>query len=297
MLVMTIIVTMKRWLRRLLLLALAAVFSFAGVSWLSAQRLTGAHRRAVGNPPKDFPFPIESIKFTTRDEHTLSGWLMPAEKSDCAVVLLHGYGGDRRSMLPRAKSLRALGYTALLYDARACGESSGERITFGYREREDLLAAVKLLKERGHRNIACLGVSQGGATILFAAEELKDVKCVICESAYDEMTHAVDRRTRRFGGVPGWFGASLLVPFAESRLALSIDEVRPVDYIAKLPCPVFIMSGDRDTRTWPEDTRRLFEAAREPKELWMIDGAGHEDLFRHVGYEEKMRAYLKRHFE
>jgi dipeptidyl aminopeptidase/acylaminoacyl peptidase len=160
-----------------------------------------------------------------------------------------------------------------------------------------VIAAVKFLKDRGCQDIACLGVSQGGAAILFAAEELRNVKCVICESVYDEMIHAVDRRMRRYTGVPGCLGACLMIPFAERRLELSIDDVKPAECISKLPCPVLIISGERDDRTWPEDTQRLFEAAREPKDLWMIPEARHEDLFRYAGYEKKVRAFLQRHVE
>ncbi len=288
---------MKRWLLRITLIVLAAVLLFVGGSWLAAQRLTRARPSVVGKAPSDFPYPVESITFTTRDDHALSGWLVPADERDRAVVLLHGYTGNRKHMLPRARSLRAHGYTVLLYDARACGESAGACVTFGYREREDVIAAVKFLKDRGHERIACLGVSQGGATILFAAEDLQGVTCVICESVYDEMTHAVDRRLRRYTGIPGWLGASLLIPFAEHRLDLSIDDVKPIAHIAKLPCPVYIISGDHDDRTLTEDTQRLFDAARVPKDLCLIEGAGHEDLFRHAGYEEKLHAYLKKHLE
>jgi fermentation-respiration switch protein FrsA (DUF1100 family) len=198
-------------------------------------------------------------------------------------------------MVPRARFLREQGYSVLLYDARACGESSGDAITFGYRERQDVIAAVQFLKDRGCRVIGCLGVSQGGATILFAADELPDVKCVICESVYDEMVHAVDRRMRHYTGVPGSLGACLLVPFAERRLGLSIGEVRPVDHVAKLPCPLLIISGGKDERTWPEDTERLFEAAASPKELWLIPEARHEDLYHYPGYQEKVSAFLQRH--
>jgi dipeptidyl aminopeptidase/acylaminoacyl peptidase len=218
-------------------------------------------------PPADLPYPVESIQFPTRDGEALAGWLLPAEGSKKAVVLLHGYGGTRKQMLRRACFLRAHGFTALLYDARACGESTGDRITFGFREREDVIAAVKILKDRGHTEIACLGVSQGGATILFAADELADVKCIICESVYDEMAHAVDRRMRRYTGVPGWLGGCIMVPCAEQRLGVAIGEVKPRDYIAKLRCPVFIISGECDDRTLPEDTQRLFDAAHGPKSV------------------------------
>lgn len=286
---------MKRTLRWLALIVVLAASLFVGVSWIYAQRLTRARPSDIGMPPADFPYPVEDVAFTTSDDHHLSGWLVPSQDRRRAIVLLHGFGGNRKQMLPRARFFREQGYTALLYDARACGQSTGDAITFGYRERHDLIAAVKLLKDRGCQGIACLGVSQGGATILFAADELRDVKCVICESVYDDMTHAVDRRLRRYTGVPGSLGACLLVPFAEHRLDLSIDDVKPIDHIGKLPCPIFIISGDRDDRTYPEDTLRLFDAAREPKELWMIPSANHEDLFRFQSYDDKVGAFLRRH--
>jgi uncharacterized protein len=288
---------LKRTLRWIALVTGCAALLFVGISWFYARNLTRARPSAIGAPPSDFPYSIEAIKFTTADEQTLSGWLVPADDRKKAIVLLHGFTGNRKQMVPRARFFREQGYTALLYDARASGESTGDAITFGYRERADLIAAVKFLKERGYEQIACLGVSQGGATILFAAEDLRDMKCVICESVYDEMRHAVDRRMLRYTALPGWLGAPLMVAFAEQRLDLSIDDVKPADYIGKLPCPVLILSGAKDDRTWPEDTQRLFEAAREPKELWMIDGARHEDLFRFAGYPEKVRGFLRAHLE
>jgi dipeptidyl aminopeptidase/acylaminoacyl peptidase len=284
---------MKRLLRWIVLIALFAGLLFVGVSWVYAHRLTRARPNTVGSPPADFPFAIENVTFTSSDQQTLAGWLVPAPNSERAIVLLHGYTGTRRQMLPRARFFREQGYTVFLYDARAGGESTGDQVSFGYRERHDVIAAVKFLRDRGCKDIACLGVSQGGATILFAAKELPDVTCVICESVFDEMTHAVDRRMRRYTGVPGCLGACLMVPFAEHRLGLVIDDVRPVDHIAALKCPVFIISGEKDDRTWPEDTQRLFEAAREPKQLWMLPDAGHEDLFRFAGYEAKVLDFLR----
>jgi dipeptidyl aminopeptidase/acylaminoacyl peptidase len=288
---------MKRILRGTILIVFTVAALFVGGSWFAADRLTCARPTAIGAPPGDFPYPIESVQFTTTDEQTIAGWFVAAEDRAKAIVLLHGKAGNRKQMLPRARYFRELGYNVLLYDARACGESTGDQITFGYREKHDLIAALKFLDDRGHPNIACLGVSQGGATILFAAEALPNVKCVICESVYDDMTHAVDRRMRRYTGTPGWFAACLTVPFAEQRLDLSIDDVCPVKHIGRLPCPVLVISGANDDRAWPEDVQRLFSAASEPKELWMIDGAGHQDLFQHSGYQDKVAAFLKRHLD
>ncbi len=219
---------------------------------------------------------------------------MPAEDTERAIVLLHGFGGDRRSMLPRAEFFRRQGFNVLLYDARASGESSGAVRTMGYQEARDMDGALSFLRSKGMRRIACLGVSQGGATVLLAADNLEDVRCVVCESVYDTLAHAVDRRFRHYLGIPGWLGGCLIIPIAEYRTGVNFDLVQPAGHIGKLCCPVFLVSGDQDTKTWPEDTRRLFEAAREPKELWMVPGAGHGDLF---GPEYKVRvlAFLRKH--
>ena len=268
---------------------------FVLVSWLAARQLTSASPSTIDMPPDAFPFPVEEAVFTTRDGETLSGWLLPAEASAPAIVLLHGHGGTRLQMTRRAKLFRSLGYAALFYDARACGASTGDTVTFGWRERADLIAAVDFLRQRGHERIACLGVSQGGATILFANTELGALACVVCESVYDDMTHAVERRARLLTRMPGWLVFSLLVPFAESRLGVSINELSPVDHVARLNCPLLLISGDQDARVLPSDTERLFEAAREPKEIWMVPGAEHEDLFRYPGYAERVTNFVQRH--
>ncbi len=286
---------MRRWFIRGAVCLIILTITFVAGSWLSARHLTSAKPQKVGAPPADFPYPIESAAFKTRDNETIQGWLVPTDSNAPAIVLLHGYRGTRRQMIQRAKLFRSLGYAVLLYDARACGESTGEAITFGLRERADLVAAVDLLRKRGHERIACLGVSQGGATILYAADELGDLRCVVCESVYDDMTNAFDRRSRRLSRSPGWLTGVLVVPFAESRLDVSIDELSPVDHISKVRCPLFVISGDADDRAWPIDTERLFEAAREPKELWMIAGAKHEDLFRFPDYERRVIEFVQRH--
>lgn len=290
----------RRWLRRLTTALLVGIVLFVAGSWYFAYRLTKPHQHSVGDPPASFPFSVESIKLACDDGRTVRGWLVPAAYHERAIVLLHGYTGDRTTMLPRAKFFREQGYTVLLYDACACGESVGECITFGYRESHDLLAALAFLRQRGYQRLACLGVSQGGATIIFAAQQpqqLDKVRCVICESVYDDMEHPVDRRFRRYLGIPAWPASCLMVPFAEWRTGITIDQVRPVDHIGKLPCSVFVISGDQDNRVYVDDTRALFAAAAEPKELWLIPGAGHQDLFRCEGYEAKVTAFLEKHMK
>ena len=64
------------------------------------------------------------------------------------------------------------------------------------------------------------------------------------------------------------------------RLGISADDLRPIDEIANLGCPVFIMSSEKDRTTRPEDTETLFSRAQSPKQLWFVPKAGHVDLHR-----------------
>ena len=123
---------MKRSSRWIVGIVLAAAILYFGASWIYSQRLTRARPSAVGTPPREFPYPIESITLKTRDEQTIQGWLVPASDPKKAIVLLHGWGGNRKQMIRRAQFFREQGY-------RACSTMRARQstaiITFGYRER------------------------------------------------------------------------------------------------------------------------------------------------------------------
>ena len=89
---------------------------------------------------------IESVSFLADDGVRLSGWMAIGD-SGKAVILLHGYTGDRTAMLPQAKMLFDEGFTVLLFDFRHRGESEGDFVSFGYYEKQDVLAAVNLIEE------------------------------------------------------------------------------------------------------------------------------------------------------
>jgi fermentation-respiration switch protein FrsA (DUF1100 family) len=176
----------------------------------------------------------------------------------------------------------------LLYDARGHGRSSGEKVSAGFLEVADLLGAIDFLKTQGATNVGCLGVSQGGATVLLSADKLPtEVNWAIVESVYPTMGDALDRRFRKDLRLPGWLAGALFVPFAEHRLGIEIDQISPIDQIGKLHCPVFVIGGTEDQHTLATSTQSIFSAAPEPKQLWLVPGAAHVDLY---GFAKKTYA-------
>lgn len=183
-------------------------------------------------------------------------------------------------MVARARLFHDAGYATLLYDARGHGLSEGSQVSAGWFETADLLGALDFLRSQNFRKFGCLGTSQGGATILFAAEKLpKDVRWAIIESTYPTIRDALDRRFRKDLYLPGWLAGALFIPFAERRLGLSIDQINPINHSQNLKCPVFVLGGTIDQHTLQQSTQAIYDAAREPKELWLVRGAAHVDLY------------------
>jgi fermentation-respiration switch protein FrsA (DUF1100 family) len=81
------------------------------------------------------------------------------------------------------------------------------------------------------------------------------------------------------------------------RLGVARSALRPIDRMAGLGCPVLLISGVEDAHTTAADTRALFDAAQDPKELWLVDGAGHVDLHAAApaAYAARVGAFLGRH--
>jgi fermentation-respiration switch protein FrsA (DUF1100 family) len=282
-----------RWL--IAVVALLGV-AYVGFSAYYAIQFTSPMPKPAGSFAEYLPSTTETVRFNATDGVPLSGWFVPQPGATRAAILLHGHGSNRRQMLARARLLHAHGYAVLLYDARGHGESGGDRISIGWFEKRDLLGALDYLRGRGFREFGLIGLSQGGATIALAASELRDIKWVTLESVYPTLRDAVDRRFRRMFALPGWLAGMLMIPMAEWRLGVSIDEVSPLAHVAELRCPIFFLQGEADLSTLPESARALYALAREPKSLWLVPGAAHVDMygFAKAEYEKRLLEFIAR---
>lgn len=282
-------------MRRLILaVGLPVVAGFAVVLWVGGA-LTAPHPRNIGPPPRDIP--TENVSFYGLQGNRLEGWLLAGQPGKGVIVLLHGVRADRRSMLGRARFLHGAGYSVFLFDFQGHGESPGTEITFGYRESGDAAAAVQYVRRRfpGER-VGVIGVSLGGAASL-VGDAVLDVDALVLEAVYSTLERAVENRMAIALGDFGRFLAPLLLWQVKPRLGFDPGKLSPFDRISRIKSPVLIIAGARDARTTLAESHALFRSAPEPKALWIIEQARHQDFHRVVTeqYERRVLAFLNRY--
>jgi alpha-beta hydrolase superfamily lysophospholipase len=238
--------------------------------------------------------PIESVQFESSSGTIIHGWLVTGQLGKGVVILMHGIRANRLQLLDHAEFLFHAGYSVLLFDFKAHGESIGKHITAGYLESRDATAAVNFIHQKfPDKKICADGFSMGGAAAVLAKPPLQ-VNAMILQSVYPTIEQAItDRLESRFGWL-GKFGTPFLTCQLKPRLGFSVDDLCPIQQVGKITVPKFFIAGtaDRDTRL-PE-SQALFDAAAEPKQLWLVDGAAHVDMlaFAKAEYEKRVLDFL-----
>lgn len=113
--------------RKLFILSFALLLVVLIGVWTAGSVLVAPVHHSVGDPPGELG--ARKVQFDSRSGATIHGWFIPGKKNAGAIILMHGVRADRLSMLDRARFLSKAGFSVLLFDFQAHGESSGAHIT------------------------------------------------------------------------------------------------------------------------------------------------------------------------
>lgn len=269
----------------MLLLLAGTLVADVGLGFALGYMFLHPIRLPIQQTPADHGLRYEKVSVRSRDGTRLAGWFVPRRgaigggERAATVLLCHGYPANREEILDIIPPLHAAGFHVMAIDFRGLGESGGRMSTLGWREPEDVSAAVAWLRRRpevdGER-IGVLGWSMGAASCLIAAARDRGIRAVVADSAYARLA---EMPRARFATLPAPFGgllADTTRAWAETLGGFNADTVAPEREVGCIaPRPVLFIHGEADRLIPISHARRLVLAAGMPKEIWTLPGVGH----------------------
>ena len=242
--------------------------------------------------PADFGLDFETVTMKTTDGVTIKGWFIPQPNTDKIIIALHGYPADKGDILPSLVFLHK-DFNLLFFDFRYFGQSGGLYSTAGAMEIHDLLAAVELAKERGFTKIGVWGFSMGGAVALMGATKTPEIKAVVSDSSYAELSLLAKEPYRNFAFLkyPLAFFTGL---WPKIFLGISLDEVSPVKNVKSMQIPVLLIHSSNDKVVPFSHALLLQEALKDnPRaEFWFQEGIRHGEFQKE--YETRIRGFFQK---
>ena len=278
------------WRYRLNVLGAAVIFLLAFsitlvtlISYKQAQAYLHPPRYiASGDLLRANNIEYQDIELTTSDGVKLSVWYITPQNG-AVILVAHGYGATRFE--DYSVLFASHGYGVLAWDFRAHGQSGGEFSTLGYYEQLDVEAALDYaLAQPDVKHVGAWGGSMGGAALILTAADRHEIEALVIDSAYPTLEDVYNIN------VPIPVFRSLIRFFAEWKTGKSINKVRPVDEIGRIsPRPVFIIDGWDGAAVIMNSPYRLYDAADDPKMLWVEEGVPHLNMYGYYREEYTRR--------
>lgn len=220
---------------------------------------------------------IEDVWLNTEDRVRINAWFMPDPSSAKVLLWFHGNAANIGYGLEQLETFARLGVNVMALDYRGYGKSEGTPDEAGiYRDADATYRDLVETRRFQPQNIFIYGHSLGGAVAIDLASR-RECGGLIVESSFTRGTEMARRM--------------LLIPLLEYIPKSRFDSLAK---ITRVGAPILVMHGTRDSVVPFSMGERLYEAAREPKSFFPVEGAGHDDVFLVGGerYLERLRRFV-----
>jgi pimeloyl-ACP methyl ester carboxylesterase len=268
--------------------------------------------RPLFNIPRGRPIDVaEEVAFPNADGQNLRGLYWPTTRPHRLGVILFGleFGSNRWACIPYCQFLSDAGFDLFTFEARGQGDSDPEP---GYKplqwvtdhEVKDVYAALSYLKSRSDadpRGVGFFGISKGGGAGLLAAARAPYLRCFVTDGAFGTHSTMVPYM-RKWVAIyskkvwlqkllPNWvYGLVARAGLRRIRRENGCRFPHLEKALPRLaPRPLLMIHGGADTYIKPEMARTLYNLARQPKELWIVEGAKHNQAFHDANAEYRRR--------
>jgi pimeloyl-ACP methyl ester carboxylesterase len=181
-------------------------------------------------------------------------------------------------MYARAEVLIARGYGVLLIDLPGHGQSGGTP-TWDEQERNAVRRAIDFCQQQpgvSKRGVLAIGFSSGAYILAQVAATETRLAGIVLEGCYTSIGELVNWQYRRYGWISRYPAL-----WTDRHYGMKSDDIQPINVVRRIaPIATFLIAGTEDRVVPAVMVKELYAAAREPKELWLVDGAGHGDYQR-----------------
>jgi dipeptidyl aminopeptidase/acylaminoacyl peptidase len=229
---------------------------------------------AISRHPERAGIPgLTEVRFADAHGHRMAGWYAPS-RNRAVIVLVHGTGADRSSLLFETGFLAQAGFGVLAFDLPGQGASEGTT-RWGVPERQAISAAVDWLSARTDVDplrIGGFGSSMGAYVMAQAAVLDPRLRALTLAASPNDVVE------QNWLASDDWGLLTQIPNYLALRAYGQSLDMLPKDVIGRIaPRPVFIMGGELDQLVPRFMALQLYAAAGEPKELWIVPGAHHVD--------------------
>lgn len=202
--------------------------------------------------------------------------------SGLGIVLAHGFtlNWQHEAVWKAASRMNTFG-GVITFDFRGHGRSGGVS-TVGDKEINDVQVAVGYARELGYRQIVTVGFSMGASIVLRHGGLIGGTDAVVSVSSPGRWYYR-GTRPMRLVHLAIEHRAGRLVSRTMLKTRISNGKWDPVplppdEAAARIsPVPLLVVHGDKDDYFPVDHAQRIFDAAREPKELWIVPGFAHAE--------------------
>ncbi|HVS86618.1 MAG TPA: alpha/beta fold hydrolase [Candidatus Acidoferrum sp.] len=284
-----------RWYTKLLTAVVALAFfgllAIGAIAGFLLNRIVKPQRTSSEISMQSFPGRPDAVEFTVPGLGNREGWFFPGLRGAPTIVLCHGYGSSRGELLTLVSALQDHQYNTFVFDFAAHGGNAGVT-TFGYREADEVRAAIDALAQRTDVDAGSFGLwgyNLGAYAALREAEKDRRVHAIVLDSVYDLPEEMVKVGVERsgLGGFPFMVrSAEFSFGWLNYKYRRDPPLSKSLNALASVP-KLFIEAIDD-----PElaaITRQMFSKAPEPREQAIIAHGNFVSL-----NDEDKRAYENR---
>jgi hypothetical protein len=213
------------------------------------------------------------VKTATSKVEKIHAWWIPASTpSDRVLLYLHGNGVNIGANVAHASRFQRMGFSVLLPDYRGYGLSQGSFPTESQVYQDARVAWDYLVKDKKipPNRIFIYGHSLGGAVAIDLAVKQPNAAGLIVESSFTSVANMIN-----YQQIYRIFPIGLLLH----------QRFDALDKVSSLAMPVLFIHGTADWQVPAGMSQQLYEAAPQPKQLFLVPEAGHNNTAEVAGSE------------